>query len=178
MNVSGRAAPKVVQDPICVNVVKKPANRRTGIATVLSSLDENDPVLFALRNVRAEARLGEGFTLLASGSSSQARTYFQRQLGDANGSTTQRFGARLGLAEALLADGDVRQAQIEFATVSAIDHTDRDRAARALVGLAECALRLSDTDGRQNAKVWLQTVRDEYGDTPSVLRAQELSQTL
>ena len=148
------------------------------IATAISSLEPTDPQVANLQRLQSEVRLGEGFVLLAAGSSAQARTFFQRQLGDANGNTAQRYGARLGLAEAMLADGDVRQAMIEFATVSAIDHTDRDRVARALVGLAECALRLPDSDGRQNAKNWLQTVRTDYGDTPAVLRAQELSQTL
>ena len=120
------------------------------------------------------ARLGEGFCLLAKGSTSQARTFFQGQLTNASKSSSQRFGARLGLAQALFADGRFREAQIEFAQVSAIDHTDRDRVARALVGLAECSQQLSDSTGRQQAKSWLQTVKDQYGDTPSALRAQEL----
>jgi len=150
----------------------------SGLTTVLSSLDEDDPQRLALTSVQSEARLGEGFCLLASGSASQARAYFQRRLDDDRSTSAERYGARLGLAEALLADGETRRAQIEFATVSAVDYTDRDRVARALIGLAECALRLADTDARQDAKLWLQTVRTQFGDTPSVLRAQELSQTL
>ena len=154
------------------------AELSTGLATVLASVEDGDPSRRALDDVHTAARLGEGYCLLAAGSTSQARTFFQRQLGDARVTDAQRFGAQLGLAEALLAEGDARRAQIEFASVSAIDHTDRDRVARALVGLAECAVRLSDADSRQDAKLWLQTVRDQFGDTPSVLRAQELSQTL
>jgi len=149
------------------------------LATLLASLDENDPSRGFLIGLQAKAQLGEGFCLLADGQNAQARTFFQGQLSAAGkANAAQRFGAQLGLAEALLADGNARQAEIEFAQVSAIDYTDRDNVARALVGLAECALQLSDADGRQQAKVWLQTVRDQYGDTPAVLRAQELSQTL
>ena len=99
-------------------------------------------------------------------------------LDGANGNAPLRHGARLGLAEALLAEGKVREAQIQFAQVSAIDHTDRDRVARALVGLAQCSLKLSDKNANQKAKRSLETVRDHYGDTPSVLQAQVLLQTL
>lgn len=147
------------------------------LATLLASLDAADSSRNQLMNLQAKAKLGEGFCLLADGKASQAKTFFQGQLSSAGkGDSAQRFTAQLGLAEALLADGNPRQAQIEFAQVSAIDFTDRDNVARALVGLAECALKLQDTDGRDNAKLWLQTVLTNYGDTPSVLRAKELSQ--
>lgn len=143
------------------------------LATLLASLDADDPSRGLLTALHAKAQLGEGFCLLADGQNAQARTFFQGQLSAAGKSNSaQRFGAQLGLAEALLADGNARQAQIEFAQVSAIDYTDRDNVARALVGLAECALQLSDTDARKQADAWLQTVRDQYGDTPAVLRAQ------
>lgn len=129
--------------------------------------------------LQAQARLGEGYCLLAGGSVSQAKTFFEGQLRNAGArDVALRNGARLGLAETLLAEGKLREAQIEFATVSAIDHTDPDRVARALVGLAECALKLSDANARTDARLWIQTVKDHYGDTPSVRKAQELSQTL
>ncbi len=145
------------------------------LAAALAGLETNDPRRAPLTAVQAEARLGEGYCLLAAGSLSQAKTFFQGQLSGADGSPPRRFGAQLGLGEVLLAEGNSRAAQIEFAQVSAIDHTDRDRVARALVGLARAALVLS---ARDDAKLLLDTVRTQYGDTPAVLQATELLQTL
>ena len=150
----------------------------SGLATVLASLAEDDPTRDLLSNAHASARLGEGFCLLAKNNLSQAKTFFQGQLNESDLSSAQRLGAQLGLAETLFAEGNYREAQIGFARVSALDHAKRDRVARALVGLAECALKLTDTDGRKNAKRWLDIVRDQYGDTPSAKKAAELSTTL
>jgi TolA-binding protein len=150
----------------------------TALASVVAGFDPADPARHQLSDIETRARLGEGFCLLASGSVSQAKTFFQGQLSNAPKSGPQRFCARLGLAEALLADGRARDAQIEFAQVSSMDHSGRARVARALVGLAECALKLSDKNGREQAKTWLTTVQQNYGDTPSLLRAQELLKTL
>ena len=62
--------------------------------------------------------------------------------------------------------------------MSALDFTDRDRASKALVGLAESALKLSDTDSKADVRLWLETVVREYGDTPSVLKANELLKSI
>ena len=153
-------------------------NLESAVTSGLADLDERSPDRREFLLLQNQARLGEGFCLLAKGSTSQAKTFFKGRLDGANGNAPLRHGARLGLAEALLAEGKVREAQIEFAQVSAIDHTDRDRVARALVGLAQCSLKLSDKNANASAKRSLETVRDNYGDTPSVLRAQELLQTL
>ncbi len=150
----------------------------TALTSVLASVGESSPAHRALSATHADARLGEGFCLLAANSLSQAKTFFQGQLSSSPKTGSQRFGARLGLAETLLADGRFREAEIEFAQVSALDYTDRDRVARALVGLADCAIKLSDSNGRAQAKSWLETVLSEYADTPSVLRAQELLKDL
>jgi len=150
----------------------------SAITAGLADLDERSPDRREFLLLQNQARLGEGFCLLAKGSTSQAKTFFTGRLDGANGNAPLRHGARLGLAEALLAEGKVREAQIQFAQVSAIDHTDRDRVARALVGLAQCSLKLSDKNANQKAKRSLETVRDHYGDTPSVLQAQVLLQTL
>jgi len=153
-------------------------NLESVITTGLADLGERSPDRREFLLLQNQARLGEGFCLLARGATSQARTFFTGRLDGANGNAPLRHGARLGLAEALLAEGKVREAQIQFAQVSAIDHTDRDRVARALVGLAQCSLKLSDKNANQKAKRSLETVRDHYGDTPSVLQAQVLLQTL
>jgi thioredoxin-like negative regulator of GroEL len=145
------------------------------IGGALAQLGENDPARARFLAIQSEARLGEGYCLLAAGSLSQARTFFQGQLAGAEGKAAKRFGAQLGLAEVLLAEGSARAAQLEFAQVSAIDHTSEDRTARALVGLAESALKL---DARSDAKLWLETVRTQHGGTPAALRAQELLQKL
>jgi TolA-binding protein len=148
------------------------------LASSLASLDDSDELRFELGNIEADALLGEGFCLLADGKTSQAKNFFRSKLSATSKSEALQFGARLGLGEALLAGGDTREAQIEFSMVSALDHTSNDRVARALIGLTECALKLPDSDSRQNAKLWLQSIIDQFGDTPSVLRAKELSKSL
>lgn len=145
------------------------------IGTALASLADGDPLRARYAAIQSEARLGEGFCLLAGGSASQARTFFQGQISGAENNAARRFGARLGLGKVLLAEGNARGAELEFAQVSAIDHTNRDRNAQALVGLAESAIQLQ---ARNEAKLWLDTVIQQYADTPSVLRAQELKKTL
>lgn len=145
------------------------------LGTALAALADNDPLRPLFTSIQSEARLGEGYCLLASGSLSQAKTFFQGQISAAEKQAARRFGARLGLGEALLAEGSARAAQLEFAQVSAIDHTDQDRTARALVGLAESALALN---AKNDAKLWLEAVRSQHGDTPAALRAQELLQKL
>jgi TolA-binding protein len=75
----------------------------------------------------------------------------------------------------LLAEGNARAAQLEFAQVSALDHTNEQRAARALLGLAESALALG---AKNDAKTWLEALQAQHGDTPAVLKAQELQKTL
>ncbi len=149
----------------------------SSLAEALAAVTAGTPQHAALAELESLARQGEGRCLLASGNTSQARTFFQRER-DASQTNTQRFGAQLGLAEALLADGHAREAEIEFAQVSALDAGDRDRVARALLGLAECALRLPESTARQQARRWIQVVRDHYGDTPSARRAKTLSETL
>jgi len=149
----------------------------SSLPRVLAETEEGDvrrPELFL---IQANARLGEGRCLLASEELGKAKTFFQGQL-DAAEDSALRFGAELGLAETLLAQGETREAQLAFARVSALDHTDRDRVARALTGLAQCALELPDSNGRANAESWIEIVRERYGDTPAVLRARELAQNL
>jgi hypothetical protein len=151
----------------------------SAVPRALARAGGNDNMQSFLRSVESSAKLGEGFCQLASGSVPLAKTFFQGQADAAGvGTPALRFGARFGLAEALFEEGDYRGAQLAFAQVSAIDHTDRDRVARALVGLARCALRLPDGDGRADAKRWLTIVQESYGDTPAVLAAQELSEGL
>jgi hypothetical protein len=67
---------------------------------------------------------------------------------------------------------------VEFAKVSALDHTDRDRVARALVGLADVTLKLADSTANADAKKWLGTVAELYGDTPAAAQAAALLQNL
>jgi len=147
----------------------------SAIAGALASLPDGDPLRVQYTALQSEARLGEGYCLMAAGSLAQARTFFQGQLSGAESNPARRFGAHLGLGEVLLAEGNARAAQLEFAQVSAIDHTNRDRTARALVGLAESALKLN---ARNDAKLWLEAIRTQHGDTPAALKAQELEKNL
>jgi hypothetical protein len=155
------------------------AEMETALPRLLADEAEGTPERTALLAVQAQARLGEGYCLLASGSTGQGRTFFQGQVNNADPSDPAlRYGARLGYAEALLAESKFREAQLEFAFVAAIDHTDRDRAARALVGLAESSSRLPDTDTRLKVRKWLEDVTTRYGDTPAALTAREMLRNL
>jgi hypothetical protein len=145
------------------------------LGTALASLAEDAPLRATYGELQAEARLGEGFCLIAAGSLGQAKTFFQGQLSGADGNPVRRFGAHLGLGEVLLAEGDARAAQLEFAQVSALDHTNEQRIGRALLGLAESAVALG---AKNEAKVWLEALQAQHGDTPAVLKAQELQKTL
>lgn len=144
------------------------------VPRTLAALPEGDAARAELAAVQAAARLGDGYCQLASGSVGAAKTFFEGQLRDAE-TPAMRFGARLGMAQALFDEGSKREAQLAFAEVSALDHTDRDRVALAMVGLAECALALGDKDARSQAQRWVEAVQERYGDTPAVLKAQELA---
>jgi TolA-binding protein len=126
--------------------------------------------------LRQEAVLGEGWAELAANNHRAALTFFQSKLSAAQQekSDTLRFGAMLGLGEALLADVKPREAQLHLARVAALDHTDRDRNARALLRLAESAMLLSDAESRVQAKTWLEVVLSRYGDTPWAAPARQL----
>jgi len=154
------------------------AEVQPALASHLASLDSADSSRFELSHIEADALLGEGFCLLADGKAPQAKSFFSSKLSPSSKASALTYGARLGLAEALLAAGETRAAQVEFSTVSALDYTSDDRVARAMLGLAECALKLPDTTSRQDAKLWLQSIQDQFGDTPSVLRARELAKSL
>jgi len=149
-------------------------------APVLSSLDAADARRAELTAIQDEARLGEGFAELTAGNSKAALAFFQNKLTSLNGgaSDTMRSAGALGLGEALLAEGQVRRAEIEFARVSALDHTDRDRVARAQVLLARCAQKLLDKDFKKSSCTWLKAVVEHYGDTPSAAEARELIDSL
>jgi hypothetical protein len=145
------------------------------LGAALANLAEGSPLRVEYLRIQSEARLGEGFCLLAAGSLSQAKTFFQGQIANAAGNAAKRFGAGLGLGEALLSEGNARAAELELALVSAIDPTSDDRTARALVGLAQCALKL---EARADARLWLEAVISQHGDTPSAPKARDLLASL
>lgn len=136
--------------------------------------DATSPLRARLLAGAGEASVGEGYCLLAGGQADRALKFFEERARDTDAPSAARFSASLGLAEAYLATGDLRRAQIEFARVSALDHTDRDRVARAMVGLADTSIRLADADAVANARRWLTKVAEDYGDTPAASRAAEL----
>lgn len=140
----------------------------------IAGLGEGSPETAKLQLLLVEARLGEGFVLLQSGSASQARAFFEEQLSAAGTNAAQRYGARLGLGCTGLAEEQWRRAQVELAAVSAVDYTDPERPARALVGLAEAALNLPDSDARNHARVWIEAVLQNHPESIWVRRAHEL----
>jgi hypothetical protein len=150
----------------------------TTLATLLASIELDDPHRSDLERLTVEAELGEGFVQLASGQARQALSFFQGKVDARGEGGVQRYAAGLGLAQSLYAEGRDHEALIWFARVSAIEASDRDRNASALLGLAQCALRLSDTNSSTLAKTWVEEVVDSYGDTPAAGPARELSKTL
>jgi hypothetical protein len=142
------------------------------LTRVLGTLLEDSGERQDLVAIQDQARLGEGWCLLAGGNPSQAKTFFRGQITNAS-SAALLHGAELGLAEAQLAEGEVRAAQFLFARVSALDFVDRDRIARAVLGLARCALKLSDGNARTDARRWLEAIVADYGDTPAARAARE-----
>jgi hypothetical protein len=152
----------------------------TAVGPLVAGLDPDDVKRLELQAIVDEAILGEGFAELAAGNSKPALTFFKNKASSVDAKTTDtlRSLAALGLGEALLAEGKAREAQMQFARVSALDHTDRDRVARAHLRLAECELKLLDQDFKQRARQWLEAIGEHYGDTPSAAAARDLLATL
>jgi len=123
---------------------------------------------------QGEAAVGEGWCLLAGGQADQALRFFEARVARPELGFAGRYSARLGLAEAYLMGAELRLAMIEFAKVSALDPTSRDRNARALIGLADTKLKLGDSDAKAKARLWLEKVTEQFGDTPSAIRAAEM----
>jgi len=132
-----------------------------------------------LRRLSLEARAGEGFVLIASKQSLQAITFFDSQLSTADKTDSAlRFACYLGLAEAQVAEQKLRAAQLNFSRVSSLDHTDRDRVARALFRLAESTQELADPNSIGTVKAWLESVVTDYGDTPWASPARKLLENM
>jgi hypothetical protein len=147
--------------------------------SAIATLEEDSRDRSALRRLSLEARAGEGFVLSASKQNRQAITFFESLLGSAGKTESAlRYAALLGLAEAQVAERRLREAQLNFAKVSSIDHTDRDRVARALFRLAESTRELSDPGSAGTVRTWLETVTTDYGDTPWAGPARKLLETL
>lgn len=126
----------------------------------------------AAERVATEARLGEGFVMLAADQAAQAVPFFEARRG--RGDETLRHGSDLGLGEAFLAQGKLREAQLKFASVSALDFSDRYRAARARLLLAETTQKLGDAGAAGLARKVLTEVVERFGDTPAARRARTL----
>lgn len=147
--------------------------------SAITTLEEESRDRGPLRRLSLEARAGEGFVLVASKQNRQAITFFESQLSSAGKTDSAlRFACYLGLAEAQVAEKKIRTAQLNFSRVSSLDHTDRDRVARALFRLAESTRELSDPGSAGTVRSWLETVTTEYGDTPWAGPARKLLETL
>jgi len=147
--------------------------------SAIATLEEDSRDRGSLTRLSLEARAGEGFVLIASKQNRQAITFFTSML-DSAGDTesTLRYASLLGLGEAQAAEKRLREAQLNFAKVSSIDHTDRDRVARALFRLAESTRELSDPGSAGTVRTWLETVSADFGDTPWAGPARKLLETL
>lgn len=151
----------------------------SGINAMSAELEEGSAAAATLARLAAEAQLAEGFVLLAGDQGRQAETFFNSQLGQsAQGPAALRYGAMLGLGQALYAQEKYREASVHFATVAAIDYTDRDRTASALQKLAETYVKLGDSDGTTQAKIRLRLILESFGDTPSAAPARKMLESL
>jgi len=147
--------------------------------SALVALEEEARDRAELRRLSFEARAGEGFVLIASKQNQQAITFFNSLLGSAGKTDSAlRFACFLGLAEAQAAEKKYRAAQLNFCRVSSLDHTDRDRVARALYHLAESTRELSDPNSAGTVRTWLESVSNDYGDTPWAGPARKLLEIL
>jgi len=147
--------------------------------SAIAVLEEGSRDRGALRRLSLEARAGEGFVLIASRQNRQAITFFQSLLGSASKTESAlRYAAFLGLGEAQAAEKRLREAQLNFARVSSIDHTDRDRVARALFRLAESTRELADPGSAGTVRTWLMAITTDYGDTPWASPARKLLEIL
>jgi hypothetical protein len=132
----------------------------------IAELEEDSTARYELKKLSLEAQAGEGFVLIASKQGKQAITFFESQLSSASKTDSAlRYASLLGLGEAFLAEGRLREAQLNFAVVSSLDHTDRDRVARALFRLAESTQGLADPNSTGTVKAWLENIVNDYGDT-------------
>lgn len=140
--------------------------------TFAGQFAESSPERLAAERLATEARLGDGFVMLAAGQVAQAVPFFEarRSQGDA----AMRHAADLGLGEAYLAQNKLREAQVKFASVSALDFSDRYRAARARLKLAETHQKLADSASAALARKLLTEVVERYGDTPAAREARTL----
>ena len=146
----------------------------SALRSMLAEASEGTEEHGLLVRLAADAQLGEGFVLIASGQARQALPFFNARVTSANGSDPSlRFGAQLGIGEAHLAQRDYSSARVALASVAALDHTDRDRVARAIVRLADCYLNLGTTDSTSQAKRRLTYVVEQYSDTPWARVARE-----
>jgi len=127
---------------------------------------------------QGRASVGEGYCLLATGDGTKAERFFQGRLSSAGSNSAQRFSILYGLGLSLVAQGKFVAGQVELAKVSSLDHTNRDRKAAALVALAHAALKLGTADAPTQAKRWLTTVTDVYGDTPAAAKASKALENL
>ena len=147
----------------------------SGYAGLIGEKQDAAPAeLQRLRDAADVVSTGEGFCRLVGDQTQQARSFFESKARDRNLGAAGRAAAGLGLAQTLLAEGKHRKAQIEFARVAALDHTSRDRTARANVGFAEATMQLGDGDSADEARRRLTLVVEQYGDTPAAKRAATL----
>ncbi|MEM6572164.1 MAG: hypothetical protein AAF957_27360 [Planctomycetota bacterium] len=146
--------------------------------TAFSGITSDIPTISAAAAAGAEvAGLGDAMAQLAGGDAGRARSAFESAARDSKTSAGAAT-ARLGLGRVFLAEGKPRKAQREFAWVAGLDHTDGDRRAEALVGMAEATLAAGGDDAAVQAKSALDRVLTQYGATPAATRATKLLESM
>lgn len=148
------------------------------LAGALATAETGSELARDLTSLQVSTQLGEGYILLSEGRAPQALAFFRGQHSSAGESDTMRHRAGLGLGLALFATNDLRAAQLEFARYAAIGIDDPEGHARALLGAAQTALGLGDTEGREQARAWLTAVVESPRPSIASQKAQDLLRSL
>jgi tetratricopeptide (TPR) repeat protein len=151
----------------------------TALPAALAELAADDPRRGRLEALAQGASQLEGFALLADKKASQAKTFFKSAVDGAKPSDLlQRTVALVGLGESHAAQGEWREARVAFARAFATGADQPEFLGRALAGQAWCALELAESNSKEQARRWLDSLGRLYGTTPASRRGLELAKRL
>lgn len=151
----------------------------SALPAALAELAADDPRRGRLASLAEGASQLEGFALLADKKASQAKTFFKAAVDGAKpAELLLRTVALVGLGESHAAQGEWREARLAFARAFATGVEQPEFLGRALVGQAQCALELAETNSKEQARRWLDSLGRSYGTTPAARRGLDLAKRL
>jgi hypothetical protein len=151
----------------------------SGLPSALAELAAEDPRRARLEGLAQLVSLGEGFVLLAEKKASLAKTFFKGAVeGAGPADLVLRTAGLVGLGQSQQAAGEVREARLSFARAFATGADLPEFLALALLGQAECTLKMAGTGAKEQARRWLTSLASQYGDCPAARRGAELAKGL